>query len=180
MKALQPESFDLVFSRLLLYGMPDWPGYIQQAKTMLRAGGWLELQEPSMIPWFDGSENIISSNWTWLKEQDAAWTARGLDMCVGPKLAAYMREAGLVDVHVQQFRWAHGPWKGHPEVDLLAATSPGNLARINAVAFEKAVGAAKTKEEWERVREDIKRDMAFEEGKHLKFYVVCGRKAAAL
>lgn len=38
-------SFDYVFSRLLSFGMTDWPGYVSDISSILASGGWFEVHE---------------------------------------------------------------------------------------------------------------------------------------
>ncbi|KAL9090705.1 MAG: hypothetical protein Q9165_005193 [Trypethelium subeluteriae] len=42
---LRPGSADFAFSRLLLYGMTDWPVYVASLFELVRPGGWAECQE---------------------------------------------------------------------------------------------------------------------------------------
>ncbi|OCL08998.1 S-adenosyl-L-methionine-dependent methyltransferase, partial [Glonium stellatum] len=44
---LAPGSFDLVFSRLLIFGMTDWQRYADAIATLLAPGGYAELHEAS-------------------------------------------------------------------------------------------------------------------------------------
>ncbi|ORY01364.1 S-adenosyl-L-methionine-dependent methyltransferase [Clohesyomyces aquaticus] len=40
-----PASFDYVYSRLLIYGITDWPGYLSRAIGLAKPGAWIEMQE---------------------------------------------------------------------------------------------------------------------------------------
>ena len=44
-KPFTPGSFDYVFSRLLSFGMTDWPGYFAKISSILAPGSWFEVQE---------------------------------------------------------------------------------------------------------------------------------------
>lgn len=70
-----------------------------------------------------------------------------------------------------------GPWEGHTE-SLLAAkvmTTYNNVA--NFAAFKRVLGHTKTAEELERIREEMSKDFGWsEDGKHINFVVICGRK----
>ena len=173
---LASHSFDYLFSRMLVYGMTDWPGYIAQARDLLASGGWLELQEIHTV-YYDENENLFSGSWGWLKEQSDAWAERGLDIHCGPKLEGHLRDAGFEDIHVKQFRWMFGPRKGHPETDLIASYSSQYLFNANFGAFKKVVGPKKTPEELSTIENQMREDMSYsEDGKHCRFFVVYGRK----
>ena len=169
-------SFDYVFSRMLVFGMTDWAGYIAQAKDLLAPGGWLELQEIHKT-YYDENGTILSGSWEWLQEQSDAWTMRGLDMHCGPKLEGYLRDAGFEDITVKRFRWMYGPREGHPETDLIASYSSQYLFNANFGAFVKVLGTQKTPEELNTIEKQMREDMSYsEDGKHNHFFVVYGRK----
>lgn len=46
--------FDLIYSRMLVYGIPSWPAYVARAWDMLSPDGWLEFQEADTSVAFDG------------------------------------------------------------------------------------------------------------------------------
>lgn len=173
---LQPGSFDYIFSRMLVYGMTDWPGYVSQAKTLMSPGGWLELQEIDMSALFDENQAPISESWAWLSEQQAAWANRGLDMSCAPKLEGYLREAGFVNVQVKEFRWMFGSWHGHSETDLIARYSTKYLFDANFGAFTKVCGPSKTPAELEEAGREMRESYSWEDGKHNRFFVVYGQK----
>jgi SAM-dependent methyltransferase len=171
---LLPKSFDYIFSRMLVFGMTDWPGYIKQAFELLAPGGWLELQEIHTV-YHDEKKQLLSGSWTWLQEQSDAWAQRGLDIHCGPKLEGYMRSAGLQDVHVKRFRWMFGP--GHPQTDLIPSYTTRHLFDANFGAYKKIVGPRKSAQELAEVETRMREDMSYsEDGKHCEFFVVYGRK----
>ena len=173
---LQTGSFDYVFSRMLVYGMNDWPGYIAQARDMLNSGGWLELQDMD-FHFFDENKCSISESLRWLQDQTTAWMIRGLDVRVGHKLEQYMKDAGLVDVQVREYRWVFGRWEGHPETDMIGEYSPKFLFPVNIAAYKKVLGPVKSADELFKDEAEMKETMGFSEnGQHFGFFVVCGRK----
>ena len=173
---LHPDSFDYIFSRMLVFGMTDWPGYLAQARDLLKTGGWLELQEMDFY-FFGGDQQLICEEWKWLHDQTAAWTNRGLDIRIGPKLEDYLHQAGFVDVHAKEYRWVWGRWRGHPETDMIGDYSPKYLIPVNVVAYKKVIGPTKTAAELEKDEADMKENLKFsEDGKHQRYFVVCGRR----
>lgn len=173
---LLPNSFYYAFSRMLACGMNNWPAYIAQVKELLKPGGWIELQDLDLYYW-DQDERPICESWRWLRDQTAAWAARGLDVRIGWKLERYLREAGFVDVRVEKFRWIFGRWKGHAETDMIGEYSPKYLIPANLGAYKKVLGLLKSIEGLSRDEAEMEETLAFtEDGKHQGFYVVCGRK----
>lgn len=174
---LQRESFDFVFSRMLVFGISDWPGYIAKIKDLLKPGGWIELQDIDFVV-LDKNENTISESWRWLKDQIAAWSKRGLDMRAPSKLERYLLEAGFVDVHVEKFPWVFGSWKDRPETDIIGEYSIKHLISVNLGAYKKVLGPQKSAEELAADEAELKETMGGGvDGTHQVYYVVYGRKA---
>lgn len=96
-------STDLIFNRLLVLGMTDWQRYIETAASMLKPGGYLEVQEVEPNWYMEGE--VVSEDWEWLKAYYAALQAKGLDPYCAEKLDGWMRAAGLQAVQVKRFAW---------------------------------------------------------------------------
>lgn len=170
-------SFDFIFSRMLVYGIRDWPAYISRAKNLLTSGGWLELQEIDSSVLFDGNDRATCVDSAWLAEQRAAFATMGVDMGCAPKLQSYLEAQGFVDVSAKKFRWMHGPWEGHPETLLAAKVFTEYNGPVNFEAYKRVLGHTKTKQQLEERRETMLREMGWsEDGKHNDFWVVWGRK----
>lgn len=172
------EYFDLIFSRLLVFGLTDWPRYIRTAFSMLKPGGWVEVHDTDFI-WFDKDGKVISSDWAWLNRIRASAEARGMDFSCARNARQRMEEVGLVDVRVTEYRW---PFGGQWETSLLWREWGEYGARGVAELLWHAIprfmdgqpdGRA---EVIARMREEMKRDLMPEEGKHWTFRVTCGRK----
>lgn len=77
--------------------MTDWPGYVRRVSSLLKPGGWAEMQDYDMSIFDSAGKNVSDDWWHWSAfREDAA--AMGLDTSVGSKLGAQMKDAGLVDV----------------------------------------------------------------------------------
>lgn len=172
---LAAESFDYIFSRMLIYGMSDWPSYIAKARSLLAPGGYIELQELDTSIFLDSKQSPLPRS-PWMTEMYSVFASRGLDVAVGQKLGGYLCDAGFVDVEVKEFRWMYGTWDGHPETDLIAKVSNEYNGKVNFGAYKRALGSQKTEEEIKVVEEDMLRDFGEQEGKHMRFRVVVGRK----
>ncbi|KAF2174252.1 hypothetical protein M409DRAFT_49111 [Zasmidium cellare ATCC 36951] len=175
---LRRGSFDYIFSRMLVFGIKDWPQHIAQLKRLLTPGGWLELQEVDLTGLFDGQQNSISGDWTWLSEQRAAFAKLGLHIGCAPVLENHLQDAGFQNVHTQMYRWMLGPWEGHPETDLMAQFSTKYTADANFTAYKKVLGNHKSDSELSAVREEMRQAFSWsEDGKHMRFFVAYGQKA---
>lgn len=96
-------STDLIFSRLLVFGMTDWQRYIETAASMLKPGGYMEVQEVER-KWYSEGQ-VISEDCEWMKAYFAALQSKGLDPYCAEKLDGWMRDAGLEAVQVKRFAW---------------------------------------------------------------------------
>lgn len=173
---LQPGTFDYVFSRMLVFGINDWPAYIAQIRDLLKPGGWIELQDLDLYV-RDENEQLICESWNWLRDQRAAFAAKGLDMRVGSKLEQYVREAGFVDVHVEKFPWVFGRWKDHPETSMIGEYSQKYLIPVNLAAYKKVLGPQKSLEELAADEAEMMENWGnTKDGTHQVFHVVVGRK----
>jgi cyclopropane fatty-acyl-phospholipid synthase-like methyltransferase len=172
---LATESFDYVFSRMLVYGMSDWPAYISQAKSLVSTGGFLELQELDTSTFWGADQNALPKS-PGMSEMASVFASRGLDVAVAPKLGGYVRDAGFVDVQVKEFRWSYGTWREHPETEMMAKFSTKYLGKANFGAYKRVLGPQKTGDQLAVVESDMMRDFAEHDGKHMRFWVVVARK----
>ncbi len=173
---LQKGSFDYVFSRMLVFGITDWSGYVARVKEVLAPGGHIELQEID-FNYFDGDEKLLSSSWTWLEDQHTAFLERGLNIYAGSNLATYLKEAEFLDVQMRQFRWIFGKWIGHPETDMIGEYSARYLPPANFGAYSKVMGHKRTQQQLDEVKKQMFEAYAWtDKGGHMRFYVVCAQR----
>ncbi|OCK94246.1 S-adenosyl-L-methionine-dependent methyltransferase [Cenococcum geophilum 1.58] len=122
---LAPASFDLVFSRLLIFGITEWQRYIDAVAALLAPGGHAELHDachpdplPDLQP--DTAADPTRYNPPWTRALNAAMRAKAMDPACGANIATYMRRAGLIDVHARRYAWPHDVWEGLPaEAEML-------------------------------------------------------------
>ncbi|KAK4541319.1 hypothetical protein LTR36_008077 [Oleoguttula mirabilis] len=172
------QAFDLIYSRLLICGLNDWPGYLHTSYSLLKPGGWAEVHDLDWI-WYDKNDKVISEDWPWWRRLRSAGEARGLDITGGSRTQQWMKDAGFVDVQVTTYRWPFGGQWETDEVwrefgDYVSRVMVDMLWHLIPRLMEGQEGV--TAEVIDRMREDMKRDFAPEEGKHWVFYVTCGRK----
>ena len=86
------QSFDFVFSRLLVGGMNKWQEYVNATARLLAPGGFVEFQDIDTRFYEDG--NLCDEDWDWqlfLTES----VRRGLD----PQCASHMEVTALSIAH---------------------------------------------------------------------------------
>ncbi|KAK3110899.1 hypothetical protein LTR53_014347 [Teratosphaeriaceae sp. CCFEE 6253] len=170
--------FDLVFSRLLVLGMSDWPRYIRTEFQLLKPGGWAEIHDVDWI-WYDTHNRIISDSWPWWQELRSVGESNGLHFRCASRARQRMEQAGFVDIHVRTYRWPFGgaweradAWREFGDYVSRAMTEMVWHMIPRMMAGRPGTTDAKI----EQMRAEMRRDLAPEEGKHWDFYVTCGRK----
>lgn len=88
-------SVDYAFHRLLICGMRDWQGYVDDVASMLRPGGWAELQDVDYV-FYGADGERIDRDWGWVRIMRDLAEELGLDIECGSHMAGYMRKAGLM------------------------------------------------------------------------------------
>ncbi|EKG16256.1 hypothetical protein MPH_06569 [Macrophomina phaseolina MS6] len=166
-----PGSVDYAFHRLLICGMRDWQGYVDGVASMLRPGGWAELQDVDYV--FYGADGTrIDRDWRWVGAMWDIAERLGLDIECGSHMAGYMRKAGLVDISVREYRWPFGGDGGNLGQQAgIASVITDLMPRMLAQRGYDVEQIAELEAEW-------KANLAPEEGKHWKFIVTIGRKPA--
>lgn len=171
-------AFDLIYSRLLLCGMSEWPKYINTDFSLLRPGGWAEVHDLDWI-WYGKAGQIISDAWPWWRRLRSAGEGKGLDFSCGSKTQAWMKHSNFEDVQVTQYRWPFGGqwekdevWKEFGEYGWSAMVEM--LWHLIPRLMEGQPDV--TPDAIEEMRREMKQDFAPEEGKHWVFYVTYGRK----
>ena len=130
-------STDLVFNRLLICGMTEWKRYVGTAVSMLKPGGYLEVQEVEHC-WYVGAE-MVSQDWDWLKYYYAAQESKKLDPHCAHKLEYWMRDVGMMTVEVKRFQWPFTENQRHMYQSLVPRVLDGqghSDERIQAILAE--------------------------------------------
>lgn len=176
-QVLREETFDLVFSRLLLGGMAHWQNYVSTAARLLKPGGFMEAQDLALGYFVDGVP--CDEDWTWNSTFIAEGKNQGLDLLCGKHMEGYMRNAGLEVVEVKHYLWPWGEWyadEGHPETQKM-----GKLSFDTSSMFEGMVGKllGRGKYNQERIKElqsDVLKNLHDGQRKYQWWYVTIGRK----
>ena len=174
-------SFDYVFNRLLICGVTDWAGYMRDTVVpLLKPGGWFEMQDLDYV-WFRNGE-VCSGEWNWVKKIEAGARKKGLDLHCGSRAAEYMRQAGLADVSVVQYRAPFGTWaaKDRPESRLIGAHQAKELPHLYEYLVPKLVeGLGLSESEVQELVKESGGCLQAEEGKYWVMYVTVGRRPVA-
>lgn len=100
--SLPPESFDLVFTKLVLWSMgPAWTVALREAHRLLKAGGVFYAMEPAndMIEIYPEKPKLKS----WMNSWDGAVIDAGMDTYIGSRVANGLKECGFIDVDSKFF-----------------------------------------------------------------------------
>ncbi|KAF6817144.1 hypothetical protein CSOJ01_02564 [Colletotrichum sojae] len=112
---INPLKYDFIFSRYLAGAIADWPKLVGNIYDNLNPGGWAEFQDYDFLFRSDDgtlTEDSYTAQWdnTFIEA-----TARiGRESRPGPKLEAWVREAGFVNVVHRSFKLPIGPWAKDP------------------------------------------------------------------
>jgi SAM-dependent methyltransferase len=106
---LPRESFDVVVTRLVLVNVPEPRRVVEEMVALVRPGGVVASHEADFLA---HSCEPPSAAWDRLFEIFQAYArARRIDLFVGRKTRGMLRDAGLVDLHVNPVIHAYPP--GH-------------------------------------------------------------------
>lgn len=170
------ELFDYIFSRLLVCGMTDWPDFIKKDLSLLKPGGWAEVQDLNFV-WYDENNNVISQNWKWHNKHEEICKQKGMDLHCGSKVKDWMNDAGFVDVQTFEYSW---PWDAEaqttPEMRAMADYSARELPDALYHMLERAMGEGADPNEVAQLQAELKQTLVVQKGMHKIFYVTIGRK----
>jgi SAM-dependent methyltransferase len=134
------DSFDFVFQRLLVVGVPlaAWPAAVAELVRVARPGGWVELVEPMLRARRAGP---AMARFTELALGLAA--ARGLDShrTVFDSLDGLLRDAGLTAVVRREVPVPVGRWGGRVG-SFMATDTRAAQARMSAVLQDRSLATA--------------------------------------
>lgn len=172
-------SADYVYSRLLICGMTEWPGYVRQALKMLKPGGWAEMGDYVERVYYTDMRLVAHEDWEWLRSIRTGGAKQGLDLDAGLNIPRYMEDAGFVDVQTWEHRipfWRSAAVE-RPETKAITEHSIGDPWGLYWHMLPKLLsGMDYTEGDIQRLRTDMRKDLAEEEGKYQKFCVTIGRK----
>ncbi|KAL1645819.1 hypothetical protein SLS58_003703 [Diplodia intermedia] len=175
--------FDLVHCRYLAGSIADWPRLMRQAHAATAPGGWAEFSDYEMQYRSDDGSIPSDSNMARLADLLVDGCARiGRTVSPGPRLKAWMQDAGFVRVEARLCKLPVGAWARDPVLKQIGAfnfvqTYEGLEAFVLAV-FTRVLGweAEEVQVFVAKCRQDMKRrDVHM----FLPFYVVWGQRPEA-
>jgi SAM-dependent methyltransferase len=179
---LPPGTADLVFARLLVCGITDWPACIARMRDLAKPGGWIELQDLNN-QLFNHMGRRVDENFEWMRVLRSALTARGLDPDAGYHARGHMERAGLVDVQSLEYKFTIGTWLAEREP---ATRRMGDFKGkgdhfVLATLLDEALDKSQYGQERQAsLKEEMRRDMQYrlvgEEGIYYTFTVTYGRR----
>ena len=111
---LPRESFDLATSRLVLVNVPDPAQIVAEAVALVRPGSWVAFHEADYVAHV--CDPPLEA-WTRLVELVEVYSeSNGIDPFIGRKLPRMLREAGLVDIHVNPIVHVYPPGHGRRSI----------------------------------------------------------------
>lgn len=179
---LAPGIADLVFARLLVCGITDWPACVGRMRDLAKPGGWVELQDLNN-QLFDRSGQRVDEGFEWMQILRSALMARGLDPDAGHHAREHMERAGLVDVHTLEYKFTIGTWLSdrEPATRRMGAFKGKGDHFVLATLLDEALDKSQYGEEKrETLKQEMRRDMRYrlvgEEGIYYTFTVTYGRR----
>ena len=172
-------SVDFLYSRMLLCGMTDWPGYVQDAFRMLRPGGWAEMADYVEDTFYTDNRCVPRDDWEWLRAIREGEIRKGLDLDAGLNVPEYMRQAGFVDIQTWRYSvpFSRKDVEGRPETKEIVDLSVGDAWGLYWHMIPRLLeGSEYSQEDVERLRRDAQRDLGDEESKEQLYCVTIGRK----
>jgi len=172
-------SADFVYNRLLLCGMTDWPGYVRDVFKLLKPGGWAEMADYVEDVFYNDNRIVPRDEWEWLRSIRAGGLRQGLDLDAGLNIRRYMEDAGFVDIQTWDYRIPF--WKAaseeRPETRKITEHAIGDPWGLYWHMIPQLLaGMNHSQEHIGRLRMDMRRDLAEEEGKEQLYCVTIGRK----
>ena len=170
-------SVDFVYSRLLLCGITDWPGYLQTVLNMLKPGGWAEIDDWVEDVHYTDNRIVPREEWEWLRCIRAGSARRGLDMDAGLNVPRHMKSVGFVNV--QTWKFPVPLWIDHerPETRRMAEHLIGDKWGLYSHVIPSLTTDLNYSEEYiQRLVTEARRDVGEEKGKEQLFCVTIGQK----
>ena len=174
-----PNSMDCVFSRLLVCGMTDWQGYVDDVGSILKPGGWTEMQDYD-LEWFSKESGVLcSDSWKWLAALRKVQEQKGCDFRCGSNIKSYMENAGLVDVQQIVYIVPNGTWMEteNPETNRIMKHAVKEYPLLYHHAIPKILQGVQSAQQIRNFQAENMRTLGnHDEEKFLKFTVTIGRK----
>ncbi|KAL1989555.1 hypothetical protein VTN49DRAFT_6752 [Thermomyces lanuginosus] len=178
--AYESNPFDFIHARYLAISIKDFGKLIKECYRSVKPGGWVEFQDWDGYPVSPDDSLKGTSLQRYYDEIYSAFEGAGYEVRPGPKLEQWFKEAGFVNVHVEQFVIPYGVW---PKDHHLKNVGAWNQAQSETNGFEAAAMAPLTRfKNWTKEEVVVLASKARADGRNRKihmmfnFYVVYGQR----
>jgi len=138
------QRFDLIHTRAMTAGVKDWPRLMQQAYDHLKPGGYIELQEFSIVvhctpDTAEPKPHMVK----WAEQMNEAVGKAGLDPVAPSKFDRQLQEAGFTNIVLKWQNWPIGPWakgKKNKEIGYWFAEDVQDGVRNAEALFTRMLG----------------------------------------
>ena len=177
---LPANAIDYAFNRLLVCGMTDWQGYVDDVAALLKPGGWAEMQDYDW-DWYSGDEEgkLCSASWKWLAAIREQARRKGWDLNCGSNIRLYMEKAGLVDIQQIRYRAPNGTWatEERPETDRIMRHNVREYPILYPHIIARILRGVRSEQSIRDFQAEMVRTLGNnEEKRYLVFTVTIGRK----
>ncbi|KAM0425327.1 hypothetical protein ACHAPT_009383 [Fusarium lateritium] len=138
-------NFDLIFARMLVGSIGDWPKFFKQSFDTLSPGGWIECQDITFpAECDDGTLNKGSYIDQWSSLMIEATNIFGRSAQSPKSYKQQMIDAGFVNVTEVIYKWPTNRWPADPyykEVGFWSCHNiAGELSGLSMALFTRALG----------------------------------------
>ncbi|KAL1996749.1 hypothetical protein VTN49DRAFT_7614 [Thermomyces lanuginosus] len=119
--AYDTDPFDFIHARYLAGSVKDVGKLIKQSYRSVKPGGWVEFQDWDLYPISqDGSIDGTGFH-RYYDKVIGAFADVGYEVRPGPKLEKWFKDAGFVNIHVEEFPIPYGVWPKDPYLKKIGA-----------------------------------------------------------
>lgn len=142
---------DLVHSRICAgIAIQNWPNYLAEAYKCLRPGGWVEAQDFVLRPYSDDDSLPAESKiaqWHALSHEGLMVAGRNV-WETSTEISSYFKDAGFVNVTVEEFKLPLGPWPKEKRLKeaggFMMLSTLDDIEGISMALFTRLLGWEKT------------------------------------
>jgi len=174
------DKFDLIYGRMLVGSLANWPKFMENAFENLNPGGWVELADIHVkATCDDGTLPKDSALYKWSELFNDAAAAYGRPADCAKLYKEQMEAAGFVNVTQRVYKWPMNTWprdKKYKELGMWAEQNLLNgLYAFSAALFTRALGWSP--EELELFLVDVRKNVRDRSiHSYWPIYVVYGQK----
>jgi len=167
------EPFDLIYGRMLINSIRNWPRYMKCCLQHLKPGGWLELSDVAhrfFAEYGCGEADSPMLRWWRVVFQESSMS-NGIDIDDTYKHAQQMRDAGFTDVRERVFKWPVGSARASTQEekvigDLLYQNLQVLIGGVTRTAVQHGDLRGMTAQQAQALADEAKRDVVENADRH--------------